>query len=390
MKRFLLLKDSGLRRQVGLLVGILVLILILLCPLTAYCAEDDEYAKQLESYDLSFFDELSGDTVDLLEELGLTDFDYNALVDFSLTDILDSLSGIFKGSAQTPLEACIMILVFIILSSFFKNMKSTLEDGEMGSMFSTVSALIIAAVLAVKMKNTISISCTSISVCADFIYAFIPTFCVIVATSGNTLAAFSTNTMLLSLAQVLNFISKNIFVPLSNCFLAVSICSGLRSELNLKSVLSFMKRYITTGISLCAAAFVSVLSIKTAVAARADMLGIRSIRFAINSVVPVIGGAISEGLLSIQAYSSLIRSSVGVVGIIAVVLVFLPAIIEVALWRFFLGLSNLISEVFGDDSVTLVIKGFCDAMMIMEVILILSAVTTVISIGILVAAKGSV
>lgn len=120
------------------------------------------------------------------------------------------------------------------------------------------------------------------------------------------------------------------------------------------------------------------------------MLGIRSIRFAINSVVPVIGGAISEGLLTIQSYSSLIRSSVGVVGIIAVVLVFLPAIIEVALWRFFLGLSDLISEVFGDDSVTLVIKGFCDAMLIMEVILILSAVTTVISIGILIAAKGSV
>lgn len=372
------------------LFGIIILFFVLSCPLTAYCAEEDEYYEHLESYDLSFFDELNGDTLELLEELGLTDFDYNALVDFSLNDILDSLKETLKGNAKTPLEACIMVLIFIILSTFFKNMRSALDDGEMGSTFSTVSALVISALLAVKMKNTISISCASISVCANFIYAFIPTFCVIVATSGNTVAAFSTNTMLLSLSQVLNFISKNIFVPLSNCFLAVSICSGIRSELNLKSVLAFMKRYITTGISLCAAGFVSVLSIKTAVAARADMLGLRSIRFAINSVVPVIGSAISEGLLSIQSYSSLIRSSVGVVGIIAVALVFMPAIIEVALWRFFLGLSNLISEVFGDDSVTLVIKGFCDAMMIMEVILILSMVTTIISIGILIAARGSV
>ena len=372
------------------ILGFLTFILFLSFPLTAYAVEENEYTQQLENYDLSFFDELDGDTFDLLEELGLTDFDYNALVDFSLSDLIESLKNVFLGSAQTPLQACVIILVFIILSSFFKNMRSTLDDGEMGSMFSTVSALIIAAVLAVKMKNTISISCTSISVCANFIYAFIPAFCIIVATSGNTLAAFSTNTLLLSMAQVLNFISKSIFVPLTNCFLAVSICSGLRSELNLKSVLAFMKRYITTGISLCAAAFVSVLSIKTAVAARADMLGIRSIRFAINSVVPVIGSSISEGLLTIQSYSSLIRSSVGVIGIIAVVLVFLPAIIEVALWRFFLGLSDLISEVFGDDSVSLVIKGFCDAMMIMEVILILSMVTTVISIGILIAAKGSV
>jgi len=37
----------------------------------------------------------------------------------------------------------------------------------------------------------------------------------------------------------------------------------------------------------------------------------------------------------------------------------------------------------------LVIKAFADAMLIMNVILILSMVTTIISIGILIAAKGS-
>ena len=371
------------------LYGFIVLILLLSVPLTAFSVDDEGYEEYLENYDFSFLEDLGSDTYDLLDELGLTTFDYNTLVNFSISDFTNSVKDILKGAAQTPLEACIVILVFIIISSFFQNLKSTMIDSEMSTLFSTVSALIIAVVLAIKMKTTISLACSSIAICADFIYAFIPVFCVIVATSGNTVAAFSTNTLLLSLAQTLNYISKNIFVPLTNCFLSIGICAGLRSELNLKSLLAFMKKYITTGISVCAAAFVSVLSIKTAVAARADAIGLRSIRFAINSVVPVIGSAISEGLLSIQSYSSLIRSSVGVVGIIAVVLVFLPAIIEVVFWRFFLLLSSIISDVFGDKSVSLVLKAFCDAMLIMNVILILSMVTTIISIGILIAAKGS-
>ena len=371
------------------LYGFIVLILLLSVPLTAFSVDDEGYEEYLENYDFSFLEDLGSDTYDLLDELGLTTFDYNTLVNFSISDFTNSVKDILKGAAQTPLEACIVILVFIIISSFFQNLKSTMIDSEMSTLFSTVSALIIAVVLAIKMKTTISLACSSIAICADFIYAFIPVFCVIVATSGNTVAAFSTNTLLLSLAQTLNYISKNIFVPLTNCFLSIGICAVLRSELNLKSLLAFMKKYITTGISVCAAAFVSVLSIKTAVAARADAIGLRSIRFAINSVVPVIGSAISEGLLSIQSYSSLIRSSVGVVGIIAVVLVFLPAIIEVVFWRFFLLLSSIISDVFGDKSVTLVLKAFCDAMLIMNVILILSMVTTIISIGILIAAKGS-
>lgn len=366
-----------------------VFIVLLIIPQTAYAEEMDDYQDYLNQYDFSFMEELDGDTYDLLDELGLTNFDYNTLVNFNVSDFLKSIKDILKGAAQTPIEACIAIFVFIILSSFFQNLKSTMINDEMSSVFSTVSALVIAVVLAVKMKTTISLACTAISVCADFVFAFVPVFCIIVAASGNTVAAFSTNTMLLSLAQILNYISKNIFVPLTNCFLAIGICSGLRSELNLSSLLAFLKKYITTAISMAAAFFVSVLSIKTAVASRADAIGLRSIRFAINSVVPVIGSAISEGLLSIQSYSSLIRSSVGVVGIIAVALVFMPAIIEVVLWRFFLSLSSLVSDVFGDKSVSLVIKAFADAMLIMNVILILSMVTTIISIGILIAAKGS-
>ncbi len=371
-----------------ILYGISALILFLALPFHAFGA-DEEYNQYLENYDFSFLEELDGDTYDMLDELGLTDFDYDSLIHFTLSDLAELGNNILKGAAQTPLESCVIIFVFIILSSLFKSLKSTMMSDDMSSLFSTVSALIIAVVLAMKMRNTISSACTTISVCADFMYAFVPVFCVIVATSGNTLAAFSTNTMLLSFAQALNYISKNLFIPLTNCFLAVGLCSGIRSELNLKSLLDFMKKYITTGISVCAAAFVSVLSIKTAVSARADVIGLRSIRFAINSVVPVIGGAIAEGLLSIQSYSSLIRSSVGVVGIIAVALVFLPAILQVALWRFFLSLSGLVSDVFGDGSVTSVLKAFSDAMLIMNVVLILSMVTTIISIGILVAAKGS-
>ncbi|MDE5604901.1 MAG: hypothetical protein K2I73_04880, partial [Eubacterium sp.] len=280
-----------------------VFVIVLFIPQTVYAEDADAYQEQLKQYDFSFMEELDEDTYDLLEELGITNFDYNTLVHFSFSDFFKTIKDMLKGAVQTPIEACIAIFVFIIISSFFQNLKTTMINDEMSSVFSTVSALVIAVVLAIKMKTTISLACTAISVCADFVFAFIPVFCIIVAASGNTVAAFSTNTMLLSLAQILNYVSKNVFVPLTNCFLAIGICSGLRSELNLNSLLAFLKKYITTFISVAAAGFVSVLSIKTAVAARADAIGLRSIRFAINSVVPVIGSAISEGLLSIQSYS---------------------------------------------------------------------------------------
>lgn len=371
---------------------VIFLIALILIPVCAFAQEEyneDEYNQTLEQFDLSFLEELDEDTYKVLDELGLTDFDYNKIIDFSFSDIADYLKEMIANGVKKPLYSCGIILLIIILSSFFQGFRESVNDSEMISLLSTVSALVIAVLLVSQLKYSISSACAAISVCADFIFAFVPAFCIIVATSGNTVTAFSTNTLLLSLAQALNFISENIFLPLSNCFLAIGICSGIRSELNLQQLIFNLKKYLTTAISVCATAFVSILSIKTAVSARADAIGLRSMRFAINSVVPVIGGAISEGLLSIQAYSSLIKSSVGIVGIIAVLTVFVPPVLNVSFWRLFLSLCRTVSDIFNDRSVSSVLKAFEDSLLIMNVILILSMVTTIISIGILIAARGS-
>lgn len=220
-----------------------------------------------------------------------------------------------------------------------------------------------------------------------FFIRFFPAFCIIVATSGATATSLSVDTTLLTLAQGLNYITDLIFIPLVNCFLALGICSGIRQELNISSVIDALKKFITAMISTLSAIFVSILSVKTAVAAKTDALGLRSMRFAINSVVPVIGSSISEGLLSIQGYSSLIKSGVGVVGIIAVAAIFLPALIEVNLWRVVLSLSCICADVFGDKASVSAIRTFSNTLLIIDVVLILTMVTTIISIGILVAAK---
>ena len=366
------------------------LLLFLLIPVSSYSMDysEEEYNKTLSSYDLSSFEkELDADTYKMLDELGVLDFSYESITGLSFNDIVDLLKSLFQKKAELPIKSSVTVLVFILLSAFLQSLKAESDDS-VNMIYSTATALLVATVVLVKLTSTVSLASMAISVASNFVYAFIPVFCSIVVASGGITTGFSTNTTLLILAQGLSFISSNVFMPSVNCYLALGVTSSLRYELNLDKLLSSVKKIITTCISFVSGVFVSVLSVKTAVAGRADMLGLRSIRFAINSVVPVIGSSISEGLLSIQAYSSLIKSSVGIVGVMAVVLVFLPSIIEVVLWRISLTLCVIVSDVFGDKSVSAVLNAFLNTLLLINVILILSMVTTVISFGILIAAGG--
>ena len=366
------------------------LLLFLLIPVSSYSMDysEEEYNKTLSSYDLSSFEkELDADTYKMLDELGVLDFSYESITGLSFNDIVGLLKSLFQKKAELPIKSSVTVLIFILLSAFLQSLKAESDDS-VNMIYSTATALLVATVVLVKLTSTVSLASMAISVASNFVYAFIPVFCSIVVASGGITTGFSTNTTLLILAQGLSFISSNIFMPIVNCYLALGVTSSLRYELNLDKLLSSVKKIITTCISFVSGVFVSVLSVKTAVAGRADMLGLRSIRFAINSVVPVIGSSISEGLLSIQAYSSLIKSSVGIVGVVAVALVFLPSIIEVVLWRMSLTLCVIVSDIFGDKSVSAVLNAFLNTLLLINVILILSMVTTVISFGILIAAGG--
>ena len=366
------------------------LLLFLLIPVSSYSMDysEEEYNKTLSSYDLSSFEEeLDADTYKMLDELGVLDFSYESITGLSFNDIVGLLKSLFQKKAELPIKSSVTVLIFILFSAFLQSLKAESDDS-VNMIYSTATALLVATVVLVKLTSTVSLASMAISVASNFVYAFIPVFCSIVVASGGITTGFSTNTTLLILAQGLSFISSNVFMPIVNCYLALGVTSSLRYELNLDKLLSSVKKIITTCISFVSGVFVSVLSVKTAVAGRADMLGLRSIRFAINSVVPVIGSSISEGLLSIQAYSSLIKSSVGIVGVMAVVLVFLPSIIEVVLWRISLTLCVIVSDIFGDKSVSAVLNAFLNTLLLINVILILSMVTTVISFGILIAAGG--
>lgn len=371
-------------------IAILLLFLSVFCsiPIEVNAAEqfdERDYQAVLDGYDFSFFkDELDKDTYSFLEELELTDFSFEDLSALSLERVLNIFIKIISARLNSPVKGLVSIILYVVISSLFQSMKS--DSSDMGDLFSTVSSVIISLVLIVVVSPSITLSAASVKIASNFVFAFVPVFFMLVISSGGITTSLSANSMLLTLAQGLSVLESNIFIPMINCFLCIGVCSGLRNELQLQRVVTSLKRGITTALSFTSGAFVSVLSFKTAVASRADALGVRSMRFMINSVVPVVGGVLSEGLLSIQGYSSLIKSSVGMVGIGAVTLVFLPSIIEATLWRFVLSAGLIICDIFGDKSVSLVLNAFKDTMLLISVVLIIAMLTTVISIGILVAA----
>ena len=102
-------------------------------PFTAFGEEitnENEYKSFLSNYDLSSFEYLDEETYDFLNEAGFLDFNYEKLINISFSDFKTILTDSVKKSVKTPFQSTLVILVFIILSALFNNLKSSVNDNE--------------------------------------------------------------------------------------------------------------------------------------------------------------------------------------------------------------------------------------------------------------------
>ena len=161
---------------------VLTFLLLLALPGVCFAAQSalsgDGYRQALSGYDLSAFEKLGDDANSVLEQLGLDDFDFEMVTALDAKSCVQVLGRLARQNIQTPLRALLSVLSFTLLSAFLTGFSGSGLLGQNSSVYSTASALVIAALIAAQCADTVSLCCATIGICADFVFAFFPAFLV--------------------------------------------------------------------------------------------------------------------------------------------------------------------------------------------------------------------
>ena len=128
-----------------------------------------------------------------------------------------------------------------------------------------------------------------------------------------------------------------------------------------------MKRYLTLVLllALCLTIFVGLLSVQSMVTGAADTVGNRTVKFVISSTVPVVGGALSEAYGSLFGCLGVVKSTIGVFGIIVMIASLLPVVLELSLTLLSLNLAGAVGDLLGQKRASGVLRSTSSALSIM-------------------------
>ena len=259
--------------------------------------------------------------------------DFRYITEFLWKSVTSSLPS-WLGTLGT-------LLAVVVISSVVKNTLSTSMSEDITS--GTVSMITAVAAGGIALKSA-EVSTAYIASLCSVMNAMIPVMSAVMLTGGGvTQASVNSAALMLYITTVQNITDK-FLVPVAGALFALSTFSGVFKGVNISAFIAGVQRFLMSVFGFSLMVFSFVLGIQTSLASSADSLGMKTVKFAVGSYVPFVGGAVSEALGAVAAGLSHVRRMAGAVGVVIILVVVLPALISLFMSRITLVICKSVAE----------------------------------------------
>ena len=167
-----------------------------------------------------------------------------------------------------------------------------------------------------------------------------PVMEVLYLAGGNlTEKAVTTEAVMLGVTLIGNFTGQ-FLAPLTNLLFTLSCLGGVCTDVKITGFTNGLRKFIMRLWQYGTLIFSFLLSVQSILAKSADSLAAKTARFAIGSFIPVAGGVIAEAFSTLKEGVGVLRSAAGIGGIAVILLLLIPGIVPLILYKISLGIAE--------------------------------------------------
>lgn len=317
---------------------------LLLCLLlmTGCCgAEENILREQADALEL---DELERVTEEYLGEVDLAQgIDLNQGLEGLFETGSEQLHGVVKKAARSG----VLLLVIVLFCSMADGM-SEMGQAPGISVTTLVGAIAVATVAVADIHALIGMGREAIGRMETLSKVLVPAMAVATAAAGAPASAAARQLATMFFADVLLTVINRMLLPLVYAYVAASAANAALGNEGVKKMAELIKWFVTSVLTLLLLAFVGYLSVSGVIAGTTDAVAIKAAKFAVSGMVPVVGGILSDAAETVLAGAGILKNSVGVAGMLAVLAIcvtpFLQLGIHYLTYKLTAALTSTVSE----------------------------------------------
>ncbi|WP_053083752.1 stage III sporulation protein AE [Rubeoparvulum massiliense] len=238
----------------------------------------------------------------------------------SVATIFQRASHFFLHEVILNIKLLGTILLLTVFSMILQTMQNAFEQNTVSKVAYAITYLVLFILVINSFHVAISYARDAIGQMSHFMLAIIPLILTIMATTGSLASVALFHPLIIFMVNISSNIISNVVFP----FLFFSAVIGMVSSITERfplSQLAGLLRKVSLGImGVLLTIFLGVISVQGATSAVTDGIAIRTAKYVTSNFVPVVGRMFSDAADTVMSASYLIKNSVGLVGVIVVVI----------------------------------------------------------------------
>lgn len=365
------------------LIAVIVFLFVFSIPAYSETVMDKDLKEALKTDNITH--SLDDESAEYLHQYGISPESSDWVNNLNARNVFKHIGEFLRSGMKRPFKSGAALIGIVLISAALTSFGS--DSGRFSpALFAAVLAG--AALILGDLWQSISAAVTAIKGTAVFMLGFIPSFAAVTALSGQTATSASMSALLLFAAEGISAFASFLILPLMGGYLSLCLSESVSPLIKSAAVSDALKKLSNWGMSLITILFTGILGIQTAINSSADSLGIKTTKFIVGTSVPVAGTALSEAASTIYSSMSLLKSTFGMYAVVALLVIMLPVLCELLIWRLTLNLCLAISNMLEIPKFSGLIKAVDTVISVLIGILLLVVGMFIICLTIVVASGG--
>ena len=275
-------------------------------------------------------DALSPDAQELLEDLGQEVAGSDTLSDGAAL-LWEKAWRLLTADLHGSLRVMVVLLGAVLLCGVAESGFQAAEHPQIAHFVPISFVLVITMVAAGDMEVMMGAGRETMEQLDVLSKALLPTLAAAVAASGGIVSAGVRQVATVFFANLLLSLIRNVLLPLVYFYVAAASADAMLPGHALKTIAAGIKKVVTWVLTGSLVLFTGYLSLSGAAATSADALTLQMTRTVISAAVPVVGGIISQASGSVVSGAGLLKNSIGIFGMLAVLATCLTPFLRMAM-----------------------------------------------------------
>lgn len=304
---------------------------------------------------------------------------------FSLNpvEVLNNLIKAVTAEIKSFSATAVVILVMALLSSSVGILNTALGERASGNaafftFFSVISGLALSC-----FSKALGYGIEVISYMTDFMSKLTPVIIITLFACCKTASAAAFEPILSAAVVIVSQIITKCLVPLITFSAVLSVAGNVGDKNSISGFVKIVKSITKWIMALVITVFTGINAIYGFASPALDAVGARTLKFAVGSLIPVVGGFLSDTLDTVAASGTVVKNAVGAAGIVMICIICITPIIKIAIMQIIFKLISAITEPIADKRISVMLWDMSEAIVAVFGIVVLTAVMFTINICII-------